>query len=349
MKFISLAVCAVLWLTAPELLTAQSAHGAPSLTNTKVKCPAGFWSIASSNSCYKPFTIDADLRHWEDRLKYCENVGPNGRLAFIDTKEKADDFVDLLTKIDDERVYEDESTPLVLGLKRDYQDVGSFFVWTDRKWKKNMTFSSWRSHRMSTPECCSDICVVGWFNYKWKKMEWGEVKCHKLTTSHRSLCEIIPNKWCPEGFISIPSSDSCYKVFSVGNKRSWEERLQFCKGVGPNGRLAYIDTQQKSADLATVMALHDDLKELESKTYSPMVIGLRRENYDCSLPFIWTDGISKGPMAFESFLGNQPDCNNNVEQCAIAWFDYGKKKTIWNDVTCDSFNKYQKVLCEITP
>lgn len=162
--------------------------------NPNIICPKDFFSIPSSESCYKALHSLPGTDDFYYRMKQCRDAGSNGHLAFIETEKKSQELAEALHYKYGKQLYGqgDDAHYLLIGLRRNSSECSSPFVWTDGQSETPLSY--FPSLISADPGCEQEAkgCLLTTFDYEKMTNVWHPVKCCDFSSKVHSLCEVTP-------------------------------------------------------------------------------------------------------------------------------------------------------------
>ncbi|NXS55163.1 MRC1 protein, partial [Brachypteracias leptosomus] len=277
-------------------------------TTSDFKCPLGWDTSNSSNSCFRVFVREeTQKKTWFEARDFCRDIG--GDLAAIRSEEEQIAIEDSIIK------KSPSSQSFWIGLQ--WLDPDGGLSWSDGSlvnYKKNDYFHN------TAFEHCGAISEE-------PSMSWTEMHCEY---SHNWICEIM------KGRLSFPFCVAAYEVMEDGwiikgdkqyffstEKASMDKARTFCKNN--HGDLAIIENNSERKFLWKSI-----LKNGKLKSY---LIGLTQ---NADRQFSWMDG---SPVHYTAWAQGEPNFAYAQENCVAL----NKKDGLWNDVSCGFSNGY---ICE---
>ncbi|NXG70851.1 MRC1 protein, partial [Baryphthengus martii] len=275
-------------------------------TTSDSKCPLGWDTSNSTNSCFRVFVREErQKKTWFEARDFCRDIG--GDLAAIRSEEEQIVIENFIIKISP------SSQPFWIGLQALDPDGG--LSWSDGSpvnYKKNGFFYD------TAFEYCGAISEE-------LSMSWTEIHCEY---SHNWICEIKKGRFlfCVAAYEVtedgwIMKGDKQY--FFSTEKTSMEKARTFCKNN--HGDFTTIGNNTERKFLWKYI-----LKNGKLESY---LIGLIQ---NADRQFSWMDG---SPVHYAAWAQGEPNFAHAQENCVVL----NKKDGLWNDVSCGFSNGY---ICE---
>uniref|UniRef100_A0A8C4N9M0 Lymphocyte antigen 75 n=1 Tax=Equus asinus asinus TaxID=83772 RepID=A0A8C4N9M0_EQUAS len=153
--------------------------------------------------------------------------------------------------------------------------------------KRTVTFSNWNFLEPASPGGCVAMST-GKSLGKWEVKDCKSFRalsiCKKISgPAEPEEAAPKPGDSCPEGWLSLPSGLSCYKVFHVERivrKRNWEEAERFCQALG--GHLPSFSHVDEIKEF-----LHVLMDQFSGQRW--LWIGLNKRSPDLEGSWQWSD------------------------------------------------------------
>ncbi|XP_003796020.1 lymphocyte antigen 75 isoform X1 [Otolemur garnettii] len=224
---------------------------------------------------------------------------------------------------------------------RDVDSRGEYSWSTVGGIKQAVTFSNWKFLEPASRGGCVAMSTG-------KSLGKWEVKdCRSFRAL--SICKKIsgplkpeeaapkPDDLCPEGWQSLPSSLSCFKVFHVERivrKRNWEEAERFCQALGAHLlSFSHVDEIMKF--------LHSIVDQFSGQRW--LWIGLNKRSPDLQGSWQWSDHTPVSTIT----MADEFQQDYDIRDCAAVkvvhrpwrrgWFFFDDRETIFfRPFACDT-------------
>ncbi|GFS13823.1 mannose receptor, C type 1a [Elysia marginata] len=205
---------------------------------------------------------------------------------------------------------------LIENLRSDYFWIGSMrygegtFMWV--KISQNVTFTNWAKNQPNIQSSCATI--------EKDSAKWRDNDC---TMKFRSICEVVPEKLCLDGWTPSSASQTCIKVY-YHQQETWTSAREVC--------------QQDGADLVAILNdqmegfLEDQVKSFQHGFW----IGLSDRNIPAN--FQWLG--YQGQINFTNWGAHEPSKTGCVELVKSVNNRHG---AVWMVQQCE---KQQGFICE---
>uniref|UniRef100_A0A8C4PVU0 Lymphocyte antigen 75 n=1 Tax=Equus asinus asinus TaxID=83772 RepID=A0A8C4PVU0_EQUAS len=215
--------------------------------------------------------------------------------------------------------------------------------------KRTVTFSNWNFLEPASPGGCVAMST-GKSLGKWEVKDCKSFRalsiCKKISgPAEPEEAAPKPGDSCPEGWLSLPSGLSCYKVFHVERivrKRNWEEAERFCQALG--GHLPSFSHVDEIKEF-----LHVLMDQFSGQRW--LWIGLNKRSPDLEGSWQWSDRTPVSTIIME----NEFQQDYDIRDCAAvkvvhnpwrrSWFYHEDREFIYlRPFACDAKLEW---LCQI--
>uniref|UniRef100_A0A8C4UHR9 Macrophage mannose receptor 1 n=1 Tax=Falco tinnunculus TaxID=100819 RepID=A0A8C4UHR9_FALTI len=279
-------------------------------TVSESKCPWGWDTSNSTNSCFRVFVRENQKKTWFEARDFCREIG--GDLAAIRSGKEQTVIENIVVK------KSPSSQPFWIGLQCLDPDGG--FSWSDGSpvnYKKNHYFQNTEFEycgAISDEPSMSWVMVHCEYSHNWicQIKKGTPLKAEPLSPS--AMYEVTEDGWITKG-------DKQY--FFSTEKIPMEKARTFCKSN--HGDLATIEDNSERKFLWKSI-----LKNGKLESY---LIGLFQ---NADRQFSWMDG---SPVHYAAWAPGEPNFAAGQENCVVL----NKRDGLWNDVSCGFSNGY---ICE---